>query len=119
MKTEKELNASKIIETLDLLIKIQNSGIATVFFNLSGHISGIEIDIHVPEWKAGKEPDYSERLYPHDIVKKIDGIHKILKNIIEKGTSAIPGLVEKKLIEIERKKRLIIQLKSELGEVAP
>lgn len=119
MKTTKEpLIGGRIIETLDLLIKIQNKGIATIFMNVSGHCNGIDFSIHAPQWKDGKSSDYSERLYDLTENERFDEIHETLRNILKNGESAIPGIESKRLAEKERKQRLLQELMEEFREVA-
>lgn len=118
MKSTKEpLTGGRIMETLDLLIKIQNKGIATVFFGLSGHCNLIDFSVHTPEWKYGKNSDYSERLYEFTENDKFDEIHEVLRNILKNGESSIPGIEAKRAAETERKQRLLQELMEEFREV--
>ena len=43
----------KLHKILDLVLDINESGKATMFFRFSGHVNTCGCDIHIPEW----EPD--------------------------------------------------------------
>jgi hypothetical protein len=60
---EKISYPSDITELLKLCIDIQDKGLATVFFEFSGHVNAITVMFYVPVWKSGKDPDFRFTLY--------------------------------------------------------
>jgi hypothetical protein len=50
-------------EMLMLCMDIQNRGIATVFFDLLGHVNQVNIRIHHPVWTPEAKPAYEVRLW--------------------------------------------------------
>lgn len=62
---EKMLNSFDILEIIERLIRFQNDGKGTVFFELMGHVDSIFVKVYLPAWAAGYEPTYSAQQYIH------------------------------------------------------
>jgi len=63
---------------LTLLADIQSKGEATVFFSLQGHVNRIHVMVFIPEWRPGKDPDYSLEAYS-DNTSRIQSITEEIK----------------------------------------
>lgn len=110
---EKINNQDRILEIARLCIEIQNKGIATAFFNLSGHVNmPVSISLHAPNWVAGESAVYDK---VHLSAKDMDMAIKTLKSILENGVYAIPGYADKKAKEHQDKLNQLNKLKKELG----
>lgn len=58
-------NYDQLVEAMSICQKIQNNGIATVFFDFSGHVNITYIKIHKPIWVSNVNPDYKFEMH-HD-----------------------------------------------------
>lgn len=48
---------------LDRLMREQNEGKATIFFEIMGHCQILTVRIFAPAWESGAEPSYEDELY--------------------------------------------------------
>jgi hypothetical protein len=61
--TDKMVASQELFDILRMLIKVQNEGKCTVFFDLAGHCELLSVRIHVPQWEADAEPLFSKTAY--------------------------------------------------------
>lgn len=81
-------NLKQINEAIELAIKIQNAGIATVFVWVAGHINNVEINLHFPIWISGQHAHKTISITGRtweDCSEANEKAIDELKSILEKG----------------------------------
>lgn len=109
MKNKEKINHIELIQkAINLAIKIQNKGIATVFVDLSGHCGDFSISIHEPVWYAGHEP---EKLQCYIEWKdSLTSMNKMIKRLTEIADKpAIDEDEQNRIISEEVKQRKMAQ----------
>ncbi len=117
MKNKEKIDNSELLaKALSLCIEIQNKGIATVFYHLSGHITQISISVHEPVWVSSLEPTYKGEAYidygKKQLVKIISELTEIAKKpaLNEKEQQAI---IDNKILAKEKAQYLQLKKKFE------
>lgn len=117
MKNKEKIDNSELLcKALTLCTEIQNKGIATVFYHLSGHITQISIAIHEPVWCSQIEPTYKGDCYidygKKELVKMIGELTKIAQKtaLSEKEQQAI---IDNKILAKEKAQYLQLKKKFE------
>lgn len=74
-------NVDHFVQALNLSIQIQNAGIATVFCDLSGHITRMNIRAYTPKWIPDMRPTYEFDLFGDDVEYGIERNNKVLESL--------------------------------------
>lgn len=72
------LNAD-VTAVLNALVKAQNEGKCTVFFEMMGHVQQLYVQIYAPNWIKDKSPDFKHELY----ITRTDDIEFTIRKIKE------------------------------------
>ena len=91
-KAQEDKNRADIHRLVDLVLDINGfeerqkeitGDKPTVFFNLFGNISNIEVKVHEKGWVAGRESDIGSNLY-FDKPMQVDELIKRLEKLVAK-----------------------------------